>query len=93
MAKTFEIQRRKGNPFKVGDVVRCLYAGWDDLVEGEIYTILATDEKHVTYKYDINGNLSGGAIFERFEPIEYSMEQGADEYENIMQAQELMGGG
>lgn len=78
-----DIPRREGNPFKVGDYVKCIHDGYSTLVEGEIYFVTGVDAKHVAW----GPEGVGGAIFERFE-LANSRMYGADEYEEIVADQE-----
>lgn len=82
---TSEISRREGNPFTVGDRIKCIHDGWATLVEGQIYVVTAVDKKHVSWREDG----LGGAIFERFELVSSPTAHGVGAYEEAIADQEV----
>lgn len=89
MTGASNIPRRKGNPFKIGDEVACIHAGWFGLVKGQKYIVTNVDEKHVC----VGSDGVGGAIFERFELVTsaddlHGINMDASEYEAALEAQE-----
>lgn len=80
---------KEPNPFKVGDKIICIEAGWLDLVEGQHYTVTGITDRCVSWR----SNATRGGIWTRFRLAndeEYEYDRDYDEAMRDIEAFELV---